>query len=377
MAEIQTLVKRAATVRDLVTKYIPEIKKAIPRGIDAARFARVALTMLPGNPALLECDPKTLLGGILQAAAWGLELDPVLGMAYLIPYAKKAQIIIGYQGLITLARRSGEVKNIIPQSIYAGDDWQYELGLHPKLVHRPAQQPDRGELIAVYAVATMRDGEPEFRFMWKHEVEAIRQRSRARDSGPWVTDYEAMAWKTVIRRLCKYLPRTVELAKAIEMDEKVDSGIEQDLQEALMPTIDVTVTDETKSSLDKLAGTLPATNSAKPAETPAANAGTPPADTNVPQDSDVAKAQDAKKRIAQDIDQAMGAPAAAVEPREPTKTATEAQARYDAGSSAAKEDERAEAQRTGKPRRAHEAVMPSAGDIFAPPTREREPGEEG
>jgi recombination protein RecT len=355
MAEIQTLVKRAATVRDLVTRYIPEIKKAIPRGIDAARFARVALTMLPGNPSLLECDPKTLLGGILQAAAWGLELDPVLGMAYLIPYGKKAQIIIGYQGLIALARRSGEVRNIIPQSIYEKDEFQYELGLHPKLVHKPANGADRGNLIAVYAVASMREGAPEFRFMWKYEVDAIRSRSRAKDSGPWVTDYEAMAWKTVIRRLCKYLPRTVELAKAIEMDEKVDSGIEQDLQDALMPTIDVTVTDESaKSSLDKLAGALPATNGAKPAETPAANAGAPAADTNVPQDSDVAKAQDAKERIAQDINQAMGGP-----------------------DPAAKEDERAEAQRTGKPRRAHETVMPSAGDIFAPPTREREPGQEG
>lgn len=258
MAEITSLAQRANTVRDLVTRYIPQIAKAIPRGMDANRFARIALTMLPNNPNLLECDPKTLLGGVLQAAAWGLELDPVLGMAYLVPYKQRAQIIIGYQGLITLARRSGEVKNIIPQTVYEKDFFEYELGLTPKLVHQPSKDPDRGNMIGVYAVARMADGNNEFRFMWKHEVDAIRSRSRASNSGPWVTDYEAMAWKTVIRRLCKYLPRTVELAHAVAMDENVDNGIEQNLGDALLPTIDATASEAPqKTGLDALADKIP------------------------------------------------------------------------------------------------------------------------
>lgn len=263
MAEITSLAQRASTVRDLVTKYIPQIAKAIPRGMDANRFARIALTMLPNSPKLLECDPKTLLGGILQAAAWGLELDPVLGMAYLVPYKDRAQIIIGYQGLITLARRSGEVKNIIPQTVYEADQFEYELGLTPRLVHVPSNKADRGNMIGFYAVARMTDGATEFRFMWKYEVDAIRARSRAKDSGPWVTDYEAMAWKTAIRRLCKYLPRTVELAHAVAMDENVDAGIEQNLEAALLPDVIVEAQVEQKSGLDALADKMPA----KPAET--------------------------------------------------------------------------------------------------------------
>jgi recombination protein RecT len=256
MAEITSLAQRATTVRDLVTKYIPQIAKAIPRGMDANRFARIALTMLPNSPKLLECDPKTLLGGILQAAAWGLELDPVLGMAYLVPYKDRAQIIIGYQGLITLARRSGEVKNIVPQTVYEADEFVYELGLNPRLHHVPSAKPERGNMIGFYAVARMADGSSEFRFMWKHEVDLIRSRSRAKDSGPWVTDYEPMAWKTVIRRLCKYLPRTVELAHAVTMDEKVDSGIEQNLEDSLLPAIVVEAQVEQKSGLDALADKL-------------------------------------------------------------------------------------------------------------------------
>lgn len=362
MAEIQTLVKRAATVRDLVTRYIPEIKKAIPKGIDAARFARIALTMLPGNPKLLECDPKTLLGGILQAAAWGLELDPVLGMAYLVPYKDKAQIVIGYQGLIALARRSGEVRNIIPQSIYEKDEFQYELGLHPKLVHKPANGSDRGALIAVYAVASMREGAPEFRFMWKHEVDAIRSRSRAKDSGPWVTDYEAMAWKTVIRRLCKYLPRTVDLAKAIEMDEKVDNGIEQDLQEALLPTIDVQVTDESKGKLDRLTAALPAQET-QAKEDPAA--GYAELRQQIDQDVDQAFAGASPEQIKRDIEAMLAVPAV---PTEPPKTATAVQAQQ-----AAVPPTEHKKTKANPPAPA----MPQAGDIFAPPTGTREPGQEG
>jgi recombinational DNA repair protein RecT len=99
----------------------------------------------------------------------------------------------------------------------------------------------------------MKDGDPEFRFMWKHEVDLIRSRSRAKDSGPWVTDYEAMAWKTVIRRLCKYLPRTVELARALDMDERVDAGIEQNLEDSFGVTIDAEPVAEQKTGLDALA----------------------------------------------------------------------------------------------------------------------------
>lgn len=338
MAEIKSLVARAQTVRELVTKYIPEIRKAIPKGMDGGRFARIALTMLPGRPDLLDCDAKTILGGILQAAAWGLELDPVLGMAYLVPYKGKAQIIIGYQGLITLARRSGEVKNIVPQTVYEKDEFDYELGLHPKLEHKPSPTPDRGKPIGYYAVATMRQGPPEFRFMWYHEVQAIRARSRAKDSGPWVTDEEAMSWKTVIRRLCKYLPRTVDLAKAIQMDEKVDDGVEQDLTDVFGGTIDVepvTTEGDGKNGIERLAAALP-----EPAQ--AQGQAAAPA-TSAP-------ANDGKE-----------APAAAARTEAPGAAAEK------------KEDERAEARRTGKPRG---AAMPAVGDVFAP-QQEREPGQEG
>jgi recombination protein RecT len=141
--------------------------------------------------------------------------------------------------------------------VYEKDVYKYSLGLNPTIVHEPSPDPDRGPLVAVYAVARMSDGTFEFRWMWMYEVEAIRARSRAGTSGPWVTDYEMMAWKTVIRRLCKYLPRTVDLAKALDMDERVDSGIEQNLGDAFAMTIESAPVVPEPSGLDALAKRSP------------------------------------------------------------------------------------------------------------------------
>lgn len=202
-----------------------EIARALPRHISPERIARVALTAIRANPQLAACSQASFLGALLQASQLGLEVNTPLGQAYLVPYKDTATLIIGYQGMMDLARRSGMVRAIYAHAVYDGDDFSWELGLEPKLKHVPKQQSR--ELTHVYAVARLTDGEPVFTVLTRDEVESYRKRSRASGSGPWVTDFDAMAKKTAVRRLYTWLPKSAEQARALVVDQAVERDTPQ------------------------------------------------------------------------------------------------------------------------------------------------------
>lgn len=220
-------------LRALLQKMGPEIARALPKHVSADRMGRIALTALNSTPKLAQCTPESFLGCIVQAAQLGLEVNTPLGHAYLIPFEDRrnhrvlCQLVIGYQGMIELARRSGLVKAIYAFAVYEGDDFSWELGLNPAIKHKPHDRPGREDakkLSHVYAVAKLDGGEPIFTVLTRSEVEKYRQRSRASGSGPWVTDYEAMCLKTAIRRLYRWLPKSAEMARAADVDEAPETG---------------------------------------------------------------------------------------------------------------------------------------------------------
>lgn len=226
------IVKRKAadnSLPALLAKMGPEIARALPKHITAERMSRIALTALRTNPKLGECTPGSFLGAVLSAAQLGLEPNTPLGYCYLIPYKREATLQIGYQGMLELARRSGMVRAIYAYAVKDGDEFSYELGLEPKLVHKPSSATDREKkpITHVYAVAKLKDGEPVFTVMTRAQVEERRRRSRAANDGPWVTDYEAMALKTAIRQLYKWLPKSAEIATALVLDEAPELGKSQ------------------------------------------------------------------------------------------------------------------------------------------------------
>ena len=220
----------------------PKIKQqmalALPKHITADRLARVALTEVRKNPTLAKCDQHSFLGAVMQCAQLGLEPGGVMGQAYLIPFENRkagrteVQFIVGYRGMIDLARRSGQIVSIEARPVYEGDQFHVQLGLDSQLTHIPdfdnPNRVDPNKLRFVYAVAKLKDGGVQFDVMSRREVEAVRAQSRAANSGPWVSHFEAMALKTVTRRLFKWLPISVELASAIEQDERADIGLPQD-----------------------------------------------------------------------------------------------------------------------------------------------------
>jgi len=225
---LATTKDKVSTVRDLLEKSKAQIALALPRQMTPDRMVRVAMTSIQRTPKLLDCDPRSLVAAIIQASQLGLEPDGALGHAYLVPYGNTVTFIPGYRGLIDLARRSGQVSTIEACAVYPGDTFIYERGLEPRLIHRPQltdEDPPQGTLQYVYAVCKLRDGGVQYDVMSKGRVEAIRKRSKAGNNGPWVTDYEEMAKKTVLRRLCKLLPLSVEIQKAVAHDEAIEIGM--------------------------------------------------------------------------------------------------------------------------------------------------------
>jgi recombinational DNA repair protein RecT len=100
-----------------------------------------------------------------------------------------------------------------------------EFGTKEVLEHKPMPPSTRGKRKGVYAVAVLNDGSPHFEWLWDEEIEAVKRQSKAGSFGPWKTHEDEMVRKTAIRRLVKYLPLSVELAKAAAVDELVDAGI--------------------------------------------------------------------------------------------------------------------------------------------------------
>ncbi|WP_158636105.1 recombinase RecT [Tsukamurella sputi] len=214
-------------LQGLIRQMAPEMQKALPKHMTGERMARIATTVLRQTPKLAECTPESFLGALLTAAQLGLEPGP-LGEAYLVPYGRTVTFIPGYRGLIKLAWQSGQLQDIHAQVVYENDEFDYRLGLHRDLVHVPARG-DRGKAVYVYAAAVMKDGGTAFEVMSVGEVEAIRARSRSGNNGPWKTDWSAMARKTAVKQLAKWLPSSVELRTAVALDETARDGTDRSL----------------------------------------------------------------------------------------------------------------------------------------------------
>ena len=210
-----------------------QIALALPKHLDPDRLLRIALTEIRRNPKLAECTQTSLLGALFQCAQLGLEIGGSLGQAYLVPYGRDVQFQLGYRGMIDLAMRSGRVESIEARAVFEGDEFHCTFGLHSDLTHTPDWgNPDRNDpkrLTFAYAVAHLRDSaRPQFVVMSRAEIEGIRKRSKSGSSGPWVTDYEAMALAKVVKRLFKWLPISIELAQAVAADDAADAGMKQE-----------------------------------------------------------------------------------------------------------------------------------------------------
>jgi len=210
-------------VQSVLESLKPQISQALPKHLSADRMIQMATQVIVKNPKVAECSAASLIGAVMQASILGFKPSDSLGQVYFVPYGKSVQFQIGYKGYIDLARRSGQIRTLYAYPVYQNDEFEYELGLEPKLTHRPAQE-DRGEMTFVYAVAHYKDGGYNFVVLSKQEVERLRLRNafqKSKPSGAWATDYEAMACAKAIKQLSKYMPLSEEMQGAVLSDEGV------------------------------------------------------------------------------------------------------------------------------------------------------------
>lgn len=212
------------SAQTLIEKLKPQMSLALPKHMNAERLARIALTEIRQVPKLQQCSQESFMKCLMVSAQLGLE-PGLLGHVYLIPYGKEAQIIIGYKGMLDLARRSGQIESIEARVVYSNDKCDIRYGVDSTIEHiiDPFCK-DRGKPIGYYAVAKLVGGGKQFEFMSMAEIEKVRSQSKASNNGPWVSHPEEMGKKTVIRRLFKYLPVSVELQKATVLDETGEIG---------------------------------------------------------------------------------------------------------------------------------------------------------
>ena len=212
-----------------------EIKKALPAVITPERFTRIVLSALSTNPKLQETTPQSFLAAMMTAAQLGMEPNTPLGQAYLIPYynsksrCNECQFQLGYKGLIDLAYRSGEVSSIQAQVVYERDEFTYAFGLEPVLKHIPAAS-DRGEPTYVYAAFRTKDGGCGFDVMSMDTVRRFAQQySKSFSAGPWQTNFEEMAKKTVLKKVLKYAPLKSDFLRGMAQDGIIKTEVSEDM----------------------------------------------------------------------------------------------------------------------------------------------------
>jgi recombination protein RecT len=233
------------------------IAEVLPRHCSPDRFIRMAIQAMNRTPDLARCSKTSVVRCLMDLSMYGLEPDG--RRAHLIPFKRnkkdakgwtteyECQLIIDYKGLVELVLRSGQVKRIHADVICENDSFEYNLG--EVGVHKIDFSKPRGTVYAAYSLCELKDGGVQSVVMTREEIESIRARSRSKDNGPWVTDWNEMAKKTTFRRLSKWLPLSTEIRDAIEYgDEEYESAEPEPMvprRPLFAPTIDLVPEEET------------------------------------------------------------------------------------------------------------------------------------
>jgi len=218
MSNLVKIDKFLSARHTLMTQSAPPTAKITPE-----RIQKIVVAACNADEKLAACTPESIWSSVQKSIQLGLEPCSPLGHSYLVPFKNKgvaeATLIVGYKGLLVLARRSGEIKSISVGIVRKGDLFKEVRGTNPSIIHEP-DESHTGKPTHYYAVVHYVGGGETFEVLTVAEVLTFRDRSRASGSGPWVTDFDAMAIKTAIRRALKTAPLSADLADAIETDER-------------------------------------------------------------------------------------------------------------------------------------------------------------
>lgn len=222
---MSALAKDLKSFKDLLKAREGSMRQIAANGVDPKRVMQVLLASIQKTPKLAECTQESIFRCAMHAVELGFYPGSVDQKAYLVPYKDQCTLIVGYKGMVELAYRSRLIKSIRARAVYAGDKFTYKDGLNPVLDWEPGDTPrDPKNITHAYCIVETKDGGVIYDVMTKAEIDAIRGRSKASGSGPWVTDYAEMAKKTVMRRTLKMAPMSIEMVRADAIDMATETG---------------------------------------------------------------------------------------------------------------------------------------------------------
>lgn len=218
---------KALTFPEMLESFKVQIAAALPRHLNADRMVRIAMTEFRKNPDLARCDPKSVFASIIIAAQLGLE-PGVMGQAYLIPYNKVCTLVPGWQGYVDLVARAGRA-SVWTDAVRAGDTFRYSKGTSPSIIHEPGDGDDDSPFAYVYAVGRIKNAEWPVIEVWsrakvqKHlkQYNKVGTRHYALQSE---RNLEMYGRKACLMQVIKYLPKSVELQAAAELDYSANAG---------------------------------------------------------------------------------------------------------------------------------------------------------
>jgi recombination protein RecT len=223
------------TLGDYLNANKASFLSVIPRHVDGERMLRVALSCVSRSEKLQSCTLPSVLRSVMQSSILGLELD-VNGEAYLVPFKGQAQLIVGYKGMIKLARQSKEIESVHSGFVIEGDEFDFDDGTEAYVRHKKRlrtagdlqalynkQEDPSHQAIAWYAAARMRGARyPQVKVLDQYDVEKIHRMSKSANNGPWVQHYDEMGVKTAIRAAAKTWPLSSNLSRVLAAEERTE-----------------------------------------------------------------------------------------------------------------------------------------------------------
>lgn len=194
-------------------------------GKKSAGFITSVLQAIQGNKYLSKADPNTVLTAAATAAALDLPINQSLGYAYIVPYKGQAQFQIGYKGLIQLAQRSGMFKKINVTDVKKGELKSIDRMTGSFVCEWIQEGRPQLKTEGYIAYFELLNGFSKAFYMSIEDINAhAKKYSQAfkSNSGPWKTDYDAMASKTVLKLLLsRYAPLSIDMQTAQLADQSV------------------------------------------------------------------------------------------------------------------------------------------------------------
>lgn len=275
----------------MLVAYKAQIAAALPQHLTADRMCRIALTCFRLNPGLNKCEPASVFAAVVILAQQGLE-PGLNGRAYLVPYKNRStgktecQAIPGWKGLVELANRTGRC-SVWTGAVFEGDEFQYQLGDSPFVVHRPKGEDDPKKLIAVYAIGRVKGNEYPVIEVWPNEkVKRHFQRYNKVGAMHYAHEnWEMYARKVPLLQVLKYMPASPELEAAISLADSAERGaqnlnIKDAIEGNFLPTYDAENGEQTGGTVEDINAKIAAAKSAKAAPAKSAADAAKPDATN-------------------------------------------------------------------------------------------------